>query len=69
MMTYEKSRSYECSYCGCDREYIENGGVCECGAGAEWISVVDDSGYYWGGELKLNNCDNALEDKRSRVFG
>ena len=60
---------YECSYCGATEEYIENVGVCECGAGAEWIFVVNNSngndGYYWGGDLMLSNVSSVLEDKRS----
>ena len=58
----------ECSYCGATGEYIENGGVCECGAGAEWISVVNDEGYNWDGELMFNNISEALENKRSRTY-
>ena len=60
---------YECSYCGATGEYIENGGVCECGAGAEWIFTVneglDDGDYYWGGDLMFSNVSSVLEDKRS----
>ena len=60
---------YECSYCGATEEYIEYGGVCECGAGAEWIFAVsewlDDEDYYFGGSLMLNNVSSVLEDKRS----
>ena len=60
---------YECSYCGATEEYIEDGGVCECGAGAEWIFVnnegLNEGDYYFGGNLMLSNIDNVLEDKRS----
>ena len=55
----------ECNYCGATEEYIENGVVCECGVGAEWISVNSNEDYHCGGELKFNNIDNVLEDKRS----
>lgn len=58
----------ECSYCGATGEYIENGGVCECGAGAEWISVVNNEGYYEGEDLMFNNISEALENKRNRRY-
>lgn len=56
----------ECSYCGATIEYIEDGGICECGAGAEWV-IGTNNGLYWGGELKFNGIDNILEQKRSDI--
>lgn len=54
--------TYECSYCGATNEYIKYGGSCECGV--EWINREDNDGFYWTNEMKYNNIDNVLEDKR-----
>lgn len=62
----------QCSYCGADIDYINNGGVCECGV--QWCNPYVNLENYMSVNCKrrrnnevdyrLNNIDDILESKR-----
>lgn len=66
----------ECSYCGASLEYLEYGGICECGA--EWVECKNCDEYYItssnctcgsrcdDSDYRVNNIDDVLETNRAK---